>query len=156
MVYYQPLVQYLFFKTPNQWLCSLYTEQERESEKVKCLKNTKVFPEALTLQSPENCVLAQLVHSSHIGECAGNQSWPSPVVIRQAEGWGTHNNDLLAFSAQIFSRSASDSHINQLTGMTGTGNGSIPSISRLFFFFAFTEDDMYENQHGYWGDGESL
>lgn len=114
MVYYQPLVQYLFFKTPNQWLCSLSTKQERESEKVKCHINKKVFPEAPTLQSSENCVWAQLVHSSHIGECARNQSRPGPAVIRQTEGWGTHNNDPLACSARIFSRSASDSHINPL------------------------------------------
>lgn len=130
MVYYQPLVQYSFFRTPNQWRCSLSTEQERESEKVKCHINKKDFPEALTLRSPENCVLAQLVHSSRIGECAGNQSWPSPAVIRQTEGWGTHNNDPLAFSAQIFSRSASDSHINQLAGMTGSENGSTQRLSQ--------------------------
>lgn len=134
MIYYQPLVQYLSFKTPNQWLCSLSTKRQRESEKVKCHINKKVFPEPLTLLSPENCALAQLVHSSHIGECARSQSWPSPAVIRQTEGWGTHNNDPWAFSAQIFSRSASDSHINHLTGMTGTGNGSMPCISLLFIF----------------------
>lgn len=151
MIYYQPLVQYLSFKTPNQWLCSLSTKRQRESEKVKCHINKKVFPEPLTLLSPENCALAQLVHSSHIGECARSQSWPSPAVIRQTEGWGTHNNDPWAFSAQIFSRSASDSHINHLTGMTGTGNGSMPciSLSYLFLFFAFTEENMFTNQHAY-------
>lgn len=121
---------------PNQQLCSLSPKMERESEKVKCRMNKKVFPEALTLQSPENCVFAQLVHSSCIGGCSSNQSkdWPNPAVIMQTQGWGTHHNDPLACPAQIFSRSASDSHINQLTDMIGAENGSIPSLS--FFLFS--------------------
>lgn len=63
----------LFFLFPSYSL-SPKQEREREIEKVKCHINKKVLPEALTLQSPENCVLAQLVHSSHIGEWAPNQS----------------------------------------------------------------------------------
>lgn len=87
--------------------------------------------EALTLQSPENCVLAQLVHSSHIGECAPNQSKNGKALRSLGIGErGTHNNDPLALSSWIFSRSASDGNINHLTGKTETENLSTSSSPR--------------------------
>lgn len=73
---------WLAFLTPSlASLLALFTPNTRQIKKyVKCM-NKRSCQRHFTLHSPENCVSAQVVHSSHIGEWASNQSG-NPEALR--------------------------------------------------------------------------